>query len=240
MFGFRFSLAQLAMAMVVVGLGCAAMVSANAFVASLALTVFFLGNLLALTGSFATAGAPRAFWIGMAIFGWAYWWQHEPTLLRDDASNRYRYGGYSYYLSGLSSYSSDASPATPRLASEWILDRLFRLTSQAPKLGDKVVARWMGGSFFPGTVKEFVESGDLVVQWDDGSAPSNVAPRDVHVEGGGFHVTGHSVFGVFFGLFGGMLGLAFFGPKPEGDSAAPLAAATTASPSAAPPPATGQ
>jgi hypothetical protein len=230
MFGFRFSLAQMAVMMVIVCLGCAAIVSANSVIASICLTVFFIANLVALTGSFTSTGLNRAFWIGMAVFGWAYWWQHEPVLLREDYSNRYRYSGYPYaYFGGLTAYSGDGVAPPPKLSSEWLLDRLYKLSARAPKVGDKVVARWMGGSFFPGIVKEIAEDGNYIVQWDDGSSPSPVPARDTHSEGGGYYITGHSVFGVFFGLLGGVLGLCFFGSKLE-EPATPVPAANGSPP----------
>jgi len=237
MFGFRFSLAQLAMVMLVICLGCAAIVSANSITASLCLTVFFIGNLVAATRSLTTTGPSRAFWIGMAIFGWGYWWQHEPTLLREDYSSRSRSMGYGYqygFIGGFVPDSGDGHKVPPRLSTEWLLDQVYRYSARSPKVGEKVIARWMGGSFFPGVVKEIGE-GDYLVQWDDGSAASPVASRDVHNQGSGFYVTGHSVFGVFFALLGGILGLSFFGPKGEEGATAPVAAAPTSLAATAPP-----
>lgn len=231
MFGFRFSLAQMGIMMVIVCLGCAAIVAANTMVASLSLTAFFIANLIAVTGCFTSTGPHRAFWIGMAIFGWAYWWQHEPTLLREDYASRYRYTGYPYLYSGMwNSYGNDGASPPPKFSTEWLLDQVYKFSARSPKVGEKVIARWMGSSFYPGTVIEVTADGYLV-KWDDGSAPSPVPARDTHNEGGGFYITGHSVFGVFFGLLGGILGLCFFGPKPEEPVASP---ATPTSPSTAP------
>ena len=144
MFGFRFSLAQMAVMMVIVCLGCAAIVSANTVIASISLTVFFMTNLVAVTGSFTSTGQYRAFWIGMAVFGWGYWWQHEPTLLREDSMNRYRYSGYSYpyypYIGGYSYGGSEGQAPAPRLSTEWLLEQVYKYSARSPKVGEKVIA----------------------------------------------------------------------------------------------------
>lgn len=48
------------------------------------------------------------------------------------------------------------------------------------KAGDKVVAKWYGGSFYGGTITA-VASGKATVKWGDGSAPSEVALTDMVV-----------------------------------------------------------
>lgn len=46
------------------------------------------------------------------------------------------------------------------------------------KVGDKVAAKWQGGSFYGGTITA-VASGKATVKWGDGSAPSEVALTDM-------------------------------------------------------------
>lgn len=48
------------------------------------------------------------------------------------------------------------------------------------KVGDKVTAKWNGGSFYGGTITA-VTSGKATVKWGDGSAPSEVALTDMVV-----------------------------------------------------------
>ena len=71
---FQYSLLWLLGLMAFVAIGCNALVNASAFWAGLLFTVTIFVLMVAVLGSIYRHGSARAFWLGFAIFGWAYLW----------------------------------------------------------------------------------------------------------------------------------------------------------------------
>lgn len=70
----------------------------------------------------------------------------------------------------------DSDSTTDKLAASAVVLRPTK--AAAVKVGDKVAAKWQGGSFYGGTVTA-VANGKATVKWGDGSAPSEVALTDM-------------------------------------------------------------
>ena len=70
----QFSLRSLLVATVLIALGCAALLNATPVCASLVLSATLGVLVVAILGSIYRTGRTRAFWLGMAIVGWAYLW----------------------------------------------------------------------------------------------------------------------------------------------------------------------
>lgn len=70
----------------------------------------------------------------------------------------------------------DSDSTTDKLASTAVVMRPSK--AAVVKVGDKVAAKWNGGSFYGGTITA-VASGKATVKWGDGSAPSEVALTDM-------------------------------------------------------------
>lgn len=70
----------------------------------------------------------------------------------------------------------DSDSTTDKLAASAVVMRPSK--AAVVKVGDKVTAKWQGGSFYGGTVTA-VASGKATVKWGDGSAPSEVALTDM-------------------------------------------------------------
>lgn len=90
-------------------------------------------------------------------------------------------------------------------------------------VGAKVQAQWMGGSYYPATIKS-VDDGLYTVAWDDGSADSVVTAAQITLNPQQVHRVGHAVLAPFIAFLGGLAAVFFFGERerPEREAAEPL------------------
>jgi hypothetical protein len=68
----RFTLAQLMVLVLCLGLCFAALLNADEFLASVTFTLTTMTISAALVGAFVRKGRARTTWVGFAVFGWAY------------------------------------------------------------------------------------------------------------------------------------------------------------------------
>lgn len=94
--------------------------------------------------------------------------------------------------------------------------------------GDKVMAQWTGGSYYPGTITA-VRNGQYMVTRDDGSPPLWRTLAQVNPDNGYALRTGHFIIGPVIALMGGILAQVFFGTASERKHSDDLAAENAAS-----------
>ncbi|HEX9093269.1 MAG TPA: hypothetical protein VF902_04740 [Coriobacteriia bacterium] len=67
-----------------------------------------------------------------------------------------------------------------KVTREIAISDLIVVVKKTWSVGDKVMAVWSSGKFYPGTVTE-AKAGDVyVVKWDDGSSPSDVEAAKIY------------------------------------------------------------
>jgi hypothetical protein len=185
----RFSLRRLMLAVLAVALGLAAIMANAIWVAYVVTMVFFLALGLAAVGSLVGQGCLRVFCAGFAVFGIMY-----AALLWDETSSR-------------AAASISQSPTAAML--HWLAE--FR--QPRPFLGESVSARWPNnGSYYPATVIDYDPDRDIyLTQWTDGSTPSWLSRGQMQPVGQAMLRTGHAVFAVLLGVFGGSAACLCFG-----------------------------
>lgn len=70
---FRFSMSRLLLIVLLVALGCAALVQSTPLWASVVVTITLLLLMLSAIMAITGRGSSRSFWIGFAVAGWIYW-----------------------------------------------------------------------------------------------------------------------------------------------------------------------
>lgn len=161
--------------------------------------------LLATAGAIISRGGQQRFWIGFAVFGWAYWFLGFDLTLNTSRQSYQAYWGYP---------NNSTLTTQPRLFTSDLLD--FGETLQVPRrqVGDKVIAQWRGGGYYPGTIKE-LQDGQYLVAWDDGSAPSPTPLSGIQGYYAHSRVAGHAVLGSLLALCGGLLAAWLFEPRED-------------------------
>ena len=202
----RFSVTGFLIFITLLSFGMSAYVAQAEWLGDLVYT-FFLGLLcLATAGAFLQRGGAQHFWLGFAIFGWCYWCVgFDATLSNNTRSAAIYSWGY---------FPSTPQPTAPRLFTSDLLDYSDTLLVARRNVGDKVMAQWRGGSYFPGTITQ-VTGGQYLIAWDDGSTPqltplSLIQPFKIHSR-----IAGHAMLGAIGALIGGLLVLVFFEPRGE-------------------------
>lgn len=201
---FRFSIGSFLVVLTLLGCGLGAMASQSRLATSLAYTAF-LGLLgVALAGAI-LGGSNRAFRLGLAIFGWMYWFvefdggggQPPPAAM----SIR--------ILSGFVASQPAQQPRVGLLTSE-LMDLLESRMTINRSVGSKVMGQWRGGSYYSGTITEVKEDQYLIV-WDDGSAPQWTPASQIAPTSPNLRIAAHSTLGSLFALLGGVLVAVIFG-----------------------------
>jgi hypothetical protein len=198
---FRFSMTTFLIVITLLAGGLAALVSQSRWGASAAYSVFLALLCLSIAGAILARDESRAFWIGFAVFGWGYWFFEY----RESPNTQYPYYGGVY----LGYYPSRPQQPPPGLITTELLGKLEESLDSNRKVGAQVVAQWQGGGYYAGTIQQADGSGNYLVAWADGSAPSwtsSVMPGAPQMR-----VTGHAVMGSLWALLGGALATAFFG-----------------------------
>lgn len=211
MFRFRFSLLHFLLVITLLAVGLGAFASGSRLAASGAYTLFLGLICLGFAGAVLVHGEARPFWIGFAIFGWAYFF----FAFESNSSPMPQRSWGSTWLSGISySYYGSESPGASHLITTEIIDFLEDHLTGSRQVGSKVMAQWTSGSYYAGTIQSY-DGALYTVAWDDGSTPIAVAPSDIKGYTPYARLCGHSLFGSLAGLLGGILAALLFGNMRE-------------------------
>ena len=200
---FRFSITSFLIVVTLLAFGMSAYVSQKEWLGNLTYTLFLGLACLAVAGAILLRGSQQRFWLGFAIFGWCYWFVGFDTSLTNNRN---------YPMYGLWGYSAMPQPTGPRLFTSDLLDYSEMHLVARREVGDKVMAVWRGGSYFPGTIRE-VADGQYLIAWDDGSPPQMTPPAQIQPFKLHSRVAGHSMLGAIAALIGGLVVAGFFEPK---------------------------
>ncbi len=230
----QFSLLGLFGVMTAIALGIGAIMMANPWVASLLYSFYFLWMAFALVGCIVRSGTNRVFWVGAFIGGAMYYHIAFHSLIpwdREATTNPYANNYYGIYSPNAYGYPGGIDPSTgtlnenidpsdfssqPDLLSTKFLNWLATHGQNRFVDGQHVRAKYLGYSFFPGTILKTNDNGSVEVAWDDKNPLSSpVAARDVVPDGtvntrNWIHKTGHSVFGILLSWFGAWFSWAVF------------------------------
>lgn len=203
---FRFSITSFLIVVTLLAFGMSAYVSQTEWMGNLTYTLFLGLACLATAGAVLVRGSQQRFWLGFALFGWCYWFVGFDASLST--------GGRNYQPAFYWGYSVASQSTGPRLFTSDLLDYAETHLVARRKVGDKVMAIWRGGGYYPGTITQ-VTGGQYMVAWDDGSAPqltpaASIQPYKLHSR-----VAGHSMLGALAALLGGLIVAAIFEPKKE-------------------------
>lgn len=223
---FRFSLLSFLAVVTLLALGLAAMTSQSRVAASASLTVFLSLLCLALGGALVPQARNRPFWIGLAVFGWTYWFVEfdasQPSGGQIPTSATFA------LLSGRVVSQPSGSPRVGLITGD-LIELLETSTSPQRRVGSKVMAQWRGGSYYSGTIAE-AQDGQYLIVWDDGSAQQWTSASQILPHSPSLRVAAHALLGGLFALAGGCLVALLFGlkqplaetiPKPGGDESKP-------------------
>jgi len=213
MFNFRFSLLHFLIVITLLAVGFAALVSGSRIAASGAYSLYLALICLALAGAIAIRGERRPFWIGFAVFGWAYF-----LFAFDSGSQSPQRNWSSLWLSGIAyNYYGSESPSGAHLITTEVIDFLEEHLTGNRDVGSKVMAQWSSGSYYAGTIQSY-DGTIYIVAWDDGSTPSAVTPAGIKGYTPYIRLSGHSIFGALAGLIGGIITALVFASKQENHS----------------------
>jgi hypothetical protein len=216
---FRFSIGTFLIVVTLLGCGLAAMASQSRLATSLAYTAFLVLNCLAIAGAI-LPNAHRPFWLGFALFGWAYW------FVEFDNTGSVSQPATPVAFTLLTRLAINVNQPAPQQRAGLVTSELMellesRLTANR-QVGSKVVAQWRGGTYYSGTITE-VQNGQYLIVWDDGSAPQWMPAAQIIPNSPNLRLAGHSTLGGLFALIGGVLVALLFGgraKKPARPSAA--------------------
>jgi hypothetical protein len=198
---FRFSMRNLFLAILVLGLSLAVLQWDSPILASAAFTLFLALLALGLTGALCRRGSARAFWIGFTIFGWVYAEGAMPVAGGGSSPGTLFLGFVSR------PYPPSQPPASPVLLTELLFD--YAAVNSQLRVGSKVMAQWRGGSYYEATITA-VNNGEYMAAWTDGSQPSWVSRNQIEITSASGRQAAHSVMAIFFALLGGALAESFF------------------------------
>ena len=206
---FRFSLGSFLAVVTLLALGLAAMASQSRLAASAALTAYVIMLCVSLAGAVLPQAPNRAFWIGLTVFGWTYWFVEFDT--GNPTSGQSLRAPTTAFISGM----VVQQPARPNvgLLTQDLIDFLEISVTPGRTVNSKVMGQWRGGSYYSGTITEVRDSQYLIV-WDDGSAPQWTPPSGILPHSPSLRVAAHATIGSLFALFGAVLVAVLFGGQP--------------------------
>jgi hypothetical protein len=204
---FRFTIAGALLVTTLAAFGLAALVSQSVLAGSAAYTLFVGLIALATAGAIVRPMPARAFWLGMALFGWIYWHTEFETEVRP-RGGRVGGGGVMLYLSAFTG--ATVSEPSPGLITREFLQVVVNSLSAQQTVGSRVMGQWRGGSYYQGTISE-IKGDEYLIVWDDGSAPQWTPASGILPDSPAVLVAGHSLFGGLFALVGGVLSAVIFG-----------------------------
>jgi hypothetical protein len=206
----RFSFRALMIAITLLMIGFAAMVSPWPIVAHAAA---FVGQLLLAVAVICALVLPREtkpFWIGYAVIGIWYWSSLSTVDVAQDFNNGSSMAVWQRTrLLGLSgSWQADSGSIRQQLPTTAALDWLQFNMHRRLAVGSAVSAQYANGGYYPGVIDD-AENGLYLVRWTDGSSsPAQWTPPAQIAQYGGnqnFRLVGHTIFCGLFGILGGAL-----------------------------------
>jgi hypothetical protein len=207
---FRFTIAGFFLVLTLVALGLAATVSQSELAGNLAYTVFLALLCLSIAGAILRTLPARAFWLGFALFGGAYW------LVEFEAESPTP----SRAMPGVTFLGAVSGPTAsrPRLFTRHFISVIGGSITPKRSVGSKVIAQWRGGNYYSGTINQ--ANGDqYLIVWDDGSAAQWTSANQIMPSSASILSGGHSLCGGLFALLGGILAAILFGgPSPKNES----------------------
>jgi hypothetical protein len=208
---FRFSLGSFLAVVTLLALGLAAMASQSRLVASASLTAYLVLLCVALAGAVLPNSANRPFWIGLAIFGWTYWFLEFDAGQASVTQPRAPTTSF-IALSGVMVQQPTPMPGRVGLLTQYLIDFLETSVTPGRSVGSKVMGQWRGGSYYSGTITEVKDAQYLIV-WDDGSAPQWTPRTGILPHSPSLRVAAHATIGGLFALLGGVIVALLFGSK---------------------------
>jgi hypothetical protein len=205
---FRFSLGSFLAVVTLLAVGLSAMASQSRLAASAAMTAYVVLICVALAGSVLPQSANRPFWIGLAIFGWTYWFFEFDT--QQGAPQPVRTTSIAL-ISGMAV--QQPTPGPVGMLTQDLIDFLETSVTPGRSVGSKVMGQWRGGSYYSGTISQ-VQDGQYLIVWDDGSAPQWTPPSGILPHSPSLRVAAHATIGGLFALLGGVIVALLFGAKP--------------------------
>jgi hypothetical protein len=206
---FRFSLGSFLAVVTLLAVGLSAMASQSRLAASAALTAYVVLICLALAGSVLPHSVNRPFWIGLAIFGWAYWFCEFDTGQTTATQSRV---SITSFIPATGVVVQQPAPGPVGMLTQDLIDFLETNVTPGRSVGSKVMGQWRGGSYYSGTITE-VKDGQYLIVWDDGSAPQWTPPSGLLPHSPSLRVAAHATIGGLFALLGGVIVALLFGPK---------------------------
>jgi hypothetical protein len=203
----RVSLRAVLVAIAILAAGLAAVVSQSRTAASLAFTVFWVANLIAVAGAIVTRSRLRAFCVGFAVFGLGYW-----LIAFEIDSADVTNGNPWVWFRGRILYrriGDDAHRESDRFITSQLVDLIESSVRPSLAPGAQVNAQFNGGAYYTGKVGSF-DGTNYVIVWDDGTAPSPVPPAGIRGWTQHVRTSAHSMIGLLFALIGGVATRASF------------------------------
>lgn len=207
---FRFSLGSFLAVVTLLALGLAAMASQSRLAASVSLTAYVVLLCVAFAGAVLPHSANRPFWIGLAIFGWTYWFLEFDAGNTSPSQSR---APTTSFIAVTGMVVQQPAPGRVGLLTQDLIDFLETSVTPGRSVGSKVMGQWRGGSYYSGTITE-VKDGQCLIVWDDGSAPQWTPPSGILPHSPSLRVAAHATIGGLFGLLGGVIVAVLFGGKP--------------------------
>lgn len=189
----QFSLTGLLVAVLVLAVACAALMSHSEIVASAAVTLQIGLLAFGIVGIVCRREAKRAFWVGFTVFGLVYASASNQIMLQ-----AWGFGG-GWQTGGT------------ELLTEKFLQFIFSQKKFHPHVGMLVEAKWpnAGGSYYPAKIIEIADDGQIHVEWVGSPGDQWTAPKDVRADWRVHIVTGHSVFCLLIAILGGFIARIF-------------------------------
>jgi hypothetical protein len=194
----RISVASLMCLTLFIAIGAAAITSESELWCSALYTLSLAALGLAIVAAIVCRGLDRAFWLGFAVFGCGYSMMvYEPT-----------YDAFGWSRVRLNTINGGVTPH-PRIVTELLLDGIYQYVVLAPayRVGSNVQVQWGNpSSYFPAVITK-IEPTQIQILWqgypkgaEEWVVPSRVKGGEIVY----FHATGHAVFTLIVGLFGGV------------------------------------
>lgn len=201
------SIRSLLLLIAILAVGLALIASQSRLGADAALTLFWTGVLLSLSGAIVGRAGVRAFGVGAAVFGLGYWalaFETEEVqtsgTVRLRALRLWQFGGVA---------PSRPEPAAGRFLTADLIDWIEDSVRPRVAVGGPVDAQYKNGSYYTGKVLSF-DGTSYIIAWDDGTQPSAVPPAGIRGLVAHVRTSAHAVFGLAFALFGGLATVGLF------------------------------
>lgn len=193
---FHYSTRGVLIAVMVIAAALGALRANSEIVTGLAMALYAGLLCLAVVGGLVCRGDRRVFWVGFAVFGWAY------AIMV-------------FWADPIQGYSSNRITIRSPLPTARLLEWFAGLRSSYA-VGSRVMAQWRGGGWYSSTIVEYdSESGLYRVQWDDGSPAEWVNSQQIQYGTGAGIRGGHAILGPLIAAIGGLISGWCFGSHPD-------------------------